>query len=62
MGRLQEMERPAAWLAAKLSVNRSLVTRWLNGERPIPAHRLKEIGLVLGKGADWLNDREKTAA
>ena len=46
--RLAALERTPAWLAHKLGVHRSLVIRWLRGERPIPTRRLREIELVLG--------------
>lgn len=52
--RLVELERTPAWLALKLQVDKSLVHRWLSGERPIPDRRKREIALVLGKSPDWL--------
>lgn len=52
--RLADLDRPIAWLARLLEVNRSTVTRWLADDGEIPEERLADVAKVLGKNRDWL--------
>jgi transcriptional regulator with XRE-family HTH domain len=47
-GRLDELNENAAWLAEKVGVSRSTITRILNGERNPTPETLHEIAPVLG--------------
>lgn len=50
---LKRIERSAAWLAGKLDVATSTVTRWINGDVEIPAERVDEIASILER---WTPD------
>lgn len=58
VARMQELERAdglrrtQVWLARKLGVSEAIVSYWLNGEKPIPQKRQREISLVLGLSLD----------
>jgi hypothetical protein len=52
--RLAEMDRDASWLARMLETDLSVVSRWLNGRRPIPPYRHLEIARVLHRPVAWL--------
>ena len=52
--RLTELDRSQGWLARRLGVNRSTVTRWVKGETPILPRRQRELALALGVSVDYI--------
>jgi len=51
---LREQGRRLVWVAARLGVDPSTVSRWCSGDRPIPGVRLRELAAVLGVSVDVL--------
>lgn len=45
---LREQGRRFVWVAARLGVDASTVSRWCSGDRPIPSRRIEELAAVLG--------------
>ena len=52
---LREQGRRLVWVAARLGVDPSTVSRWCSGDRPIPGVRLRELAAVLGVSVDVLS-------
>jgi len=44
---LDRQGRRLVWVAGRLGVDASTVSRWCSGDRPIPARRLGELAAVL---------------
>ena len=53
---LEVQGRRLIWVAARLGVDASTVSRWRSGERPIPEQRLKQLASVLGVAPEQLTD------
>lgn len=53
---LEVQGRRLIWVAARLGVDASTVSRWRSGERPIPEQRLKQLASVLGVAPEQLAD------
>ena len=53
---LDEQGRRLAWVASRLEVDASTVSRWCSGDRPLPARRRVQLATILGVGADDLRD------
>lgn len=50
--RLRELERSQGWLARKLGVTPSIVSRWIKGTAPVLPRRQREIALALNMSVD----------
>ena len=55
-GVLREQGRRLVWVAGRLGVDPSTVSRWCSGDRPIPGVRLRELAGVLGVSVEVLGD------
>jgi Helix-turn-helix domain len=53
-GVLRGQGRRLAWVAGRLGVHASTVSRWCSGDRPIPERRLLELAGVLGVSVEEL--------
>lgn len=54
---LDAQGRRLIWVASRIGVDASTVSRWRSGERSIPARRAAELAAVLGVAIDELTDR-----
>lgn len=53
---LEEQGRRLSWLADRLGVDSSTVSRWRSGDRAIPRGRIPELARVLGVPPEDLVD------
>ena len=53
---LDAQGRRLAWVAQRLGVDSSTVSRWRSGDRPIPMRRREQLAAILGVDAAELLD------
>jgi transcriptional regulator with XRE-family HTH domain len=53
---LREQGRKGSWLAEQLGITAGAVSRWANGEWPIPDGRVDQIAALLGVDPEELRD------
>lgn len=49
---MDEQGRRSTWVAQQLRVDKSTVSRWKTGTRPIPQRRKLELARLLGESLD----------
>ena len=53
---IHDQGRKAIWVAERLGVSHTTVTRWSRGEWPIPSARVAQLATLLGVTEDELTD------